>query len=168
MRPTRTTRGVARRDPEEIDHMDPSTLRIDASNHRLRRVGRLIRRRMRIEGANLKNGIHTDGRLSVVISGHASAGPGEPEVLQWWANRPVALVIIRSGVNGEEVTFSTGPLRWGTAVQDPADGSSISSISYIAFCYDTDRESVSPPRSARSTTPVATILARMLRSASSA
>ena len=49
--------------------MDPSTLKIDASNHRLRRVGRLTRRRMRIEGANLTNGIHTDGRLSVVISG---------------------------------------------------------------------------------------------------
>ena len=64
--------------PESDSAMDPSTLKIDASNHRLRRVGRLTRRRMRIEGANLTNGIHTDGRLSVVISGLGADGGTRP------------------------------------------------------------------------------------------
>ncbi len=145
--------------------MDPSTLKIDASNHRLRRVGRLTRRRMRIEGANLTNGIHTDGRLSVVISGLGADGTDSTGTFQWWANRPVALVIIRSGADGDDVSLSTGPIRWGTGTQRPGDGAG---ISYIAFAYDAERESFAAPVSRRSKTPVATILARMLRSASPA
>jgi hypothetical protein len=142
--------------------MDPSTLKIDASSHRLRRVGRLTRRRLRIEGTNLTNGIHTDGRLSVVISGIGNDGDGGPGTFGWWANRPVALVIIRSGADGDDMTFSTGPVRWGTGTQ-PGEG-----ISYIAFAYDTERESFARSVSARSTTSVATILTRLLRSPSPA
>ncbi len=145
--------------------MDSSTLRIDASNHRLRRVGRLTRRRMRIEGSNLTNGIHTDGRLSVVISGLGNADDDGAQTFQWWANRPVALVIARSGADGADVSFSTGPIRWGTGVQRHAGGAE---IGYIAFCYDTEREIVPAPAAPKSSTPVAAILARMLRSASPA
>lgn len=145
--------------------MDPSTLKIDASNHRLRRVGRLVRRRLRIEGANLTNGVHTDGRLSVVISGLDTDADGEPATFQWWANRPVALVIVRSGADGDDVSFSTGPVRWGTAPQPSDDATA---ISYIAFAYDTERELLARPAAARSTTSVATILTRLLRSPSPA
>lgn len=145
--------------------MDPSTLKIDPTNHRLRRVGRLTRGRLRIEGSNLSNGIHSDGRLSVVISGLGDAKPGEPETFHWWADRPLALVITRSGVDGDDVEFETGPVRWGSGVRRAGDDSG---ISYIAFCYDTEREAIMPPRSAKPSTPVAAILARMLRSASPA
>ena len=145
--------------------MDSSTLRIDASKHRLRRVGRLMRRRMRIEGADLSNGIYTDGRLSVVISGIGAESAGSPSTFQWWANRPVALVIIRSGADGDDVSFETGPVRWGNVTQRPDNGAG---IGYIAFCYDTERQASAAPASPRSKTPVATILARMLRSASPA
>ena len=145
--------------------MDPTTLKIDASNHRLRRVGRLTRRRMRVEGADLRNGIHTDGRLSVVISGLGAGSSDATDTFQWWANRPVALVIIRSGADGDDVSLSTGPIRWGQGTQRPGDGAG---ISYIAFAYDVEREGPALPASRRSRTPVATILARMLRSASPA
>jgi hypothetical protein len=145
--------------------MDPSTLRIDPTNHRLRRVGRLTRRRMRIEGSNLSNGIHSDGRLSVVISGLGNAEPAEPETFQWWADRPLALVITRSGVDGDDVEFETGPIRWGAGIHRPGADHG---IGYIVFCYDTEREAIAAPRSAKPSTPVAAILARMLRSASPA
>lgn len=145
--------------------MDPSTLRIDPTNHRLRRVGRLTRRRLRIEGSNLSNGIHTDGRLSVVISGLGYAEPGEPETFYWWADRPLALVITRSGIDGDEVEFETGPVRWGSGLIRPGADHG---ISYIAFAYDTEREAIAAPRSSKPSTPVAAILARMLRSASPA
>jgi hypothetical protein len=143
--------------------MDPSTHPIDASNHRFRRVGRISRRRLRIDGANLANGIHTDGRLSVVISGVGSADEGRPEMFQWWSNRPVALVIIRSSADGGDVSFTKGPVRWGTGVRRPGDGG----IMYIAFSYDTDRQTAARLRSA--TGPAVTsILARLLRSGSPA
>lgn len=164
MRPMTTIPRVARRTPKETQRMDSATLKIDASSHRLRRVGRLTRRRLRIEGTNLTNGIHTDGRLSVVISGVGRSDAGAPGSFRWWASRPVALVITRSG-DGDDVAFTPGPLRWGTGVHRPDDGAG---ISYIAFCYDTDREPVARPASPRPRPSVATILARMLRSAAPA
>ena len=142
--------------------MEPTTRAIDASNHRLRRVGRIARRRLRIEGADLTNGIHTDGRLSVVISGLDTADEGRPEMFQWWSDRPVALVIIRSSGDGGDVAFTKGPVRWGTGVRWPGAGG----ISYVAFCYDTDRQT----RTTRSVErpAVTAILARLLRSATPA
>lgn len=145
--------------------MDPTTHKIDASNHRLRRVGRLARRRLRIEGENLTNGVHTDGRLSVVISGLGADGASSPATFQWWASRPLALVIVRAGVDGDDVTFSPGPVRWGSVTQRPGDDRG---ISYIAFAYDTERDTSTPHAPARARTPVATLLARMLRSAAPA
>lgn len=143
--------------------MDPTTLSIDASNHRLRRVGRITRRRLRIEGPDLANGIHTDGRLSVVISGLGTADEGRPEMFQWWSDRPVALVITRSSGDGADVSFSKGPVRWGTGVRRPGGGG----ISYVAFCYDTDRQPAGTKRSP-DRPAVTAILARLLRSASPA
>lgn len=143
--------------------MDPTTRSIDASNHRLRRVGRITRRRLRIEGTDLRNGIHTDGRLSVVISGLSTIDQGRPEMFQWWSDRPVALVIIRSSGDAGEVSFTKGPVRWGTGLRRPVDGG----IRYLAFCYDTDRQILGMKRSA-DRPPVTSMLIRLLRSASPA
>ena len=143
--------------------MDPSTLTNDASNHRLRRVGRIMRRRLRIDGADLTNGIHTDGRLSVVISGIGTADEGRPEMFQWWSDRPVALVIIRSSGDGGDVSFTKGPVRWGTGVRRPGDGG----IRYVAFCYDTDRH-IAPMKLSVGRPAVTAILTRLLRSPSPA
>lgn len=143
--------------------MDPTTRSIDASNHRLRRIGRIVRRRLRIEGADLRNGIHTDGRLSVVISGLDTADEGRPEMFQWWSDRPVALVITRSSGDGGDVAFTKGPVRWGTGIRRPGDGG----IKYIAFCYDTDRQTA-VTKGSNARPAVATILARLLRSGSPA
>ena len=143
--------------------MNRLTHRFDAPNHRLRRVGRLARRRLRIEGADLSNGIHTDGQLSVVISGFDTAVDGRREMFQWWSDRPVALVIVRSGVDGDEMSFSTGPIRWGTGVRERGDGG----LKSITFCYDIEPEVRPRPvpanRERRTSVP-----ARLLRAASPA
>ncbi len=143
--------------------MNPLTQRFDAPNHRLRRVGRLARRRMRIEGADLSNGIHTDGRLSIVISGFDTAHDGRREMFQWWSDKPVALVIIRSGVEGEELSISTGPIRWGTGIREPGDGG----LRNITFCYDIEPR-VQPGQASADRARVITIPARLLRSLSPA
>src|SRR5258708_7158180 len=76
--------------------MDRTTMTIDPSAARLRRVGRLARRRMRLDSAALANGIHTDGTLTVEISGLNSPVAGVPDSFEWEADRPIALVIVRS------------------------------------------------------------------------
>jgi hypothetical protein len=141
--------------------MNRLTHRFDAPNHRLRRVGRLVRRRLRIEGADLSNGIHTDGSLSVVVSGFDAAGDGRREMFQWWSDRPVALVIVRSGVDGGDMSFSTGPIRWGTGVREPGD----SGLTSITFCYDIEPHA-QPRRASADRANVIAIPARLLRSLS--
>jgi hypothetical protein len=120
--------------------MDRTLLQIDDTTHRLRRVGRLARRRMRLEGARLTNGTHSDGRLTVTISGLGDAAAGAPDTFDWTADRPIALVIVRAGVDGDDVSFHVGPARAGsgagTAVSDG------SGIQYIAFCYDAEPDPV--------------------------
>ena len=143
--------------------MHPLTQRFDAPNHRLRRVGRLARRRMRIEGADLSNGIHTDGRLSIVISGFDTAGDGRREIFQWRSDKPVALVIIRSGDEGEELSISTGPIRWGTGIRQSGDGG----LRSITFCYDIEPQ-VQPGQASADRARVIAIPARLLRSLSPA
>jgi len=114
--------------------MDRTTIAIDPSATRLRRVGRLARRRMRIDGATLTNGLHTDGTLTVEISGLGSPVAGVPDSFEWEADRPIALVIVRSGIDGEDVAFQVGPSRLGTGRGSTVgDGTG---IRYVAFCYD--------------------------------
>jgi hypothetical protein len=114
--------------------MDRMLMDLDPATHRLRRVGRLSRRRMRIEGARLVNGVHTDGRLTVEISGLGAAAAGAPDMFQWTADRPIALVIVRAGLDGDDVSFQVGPLTAGSASSATVgDGTG---IRYVAFCYD--------------------------------
>jgi hypothetical protein len=114
--------------------MDRQTIAIDPSATRLRRVGRLARHRMRIDGDILSNGTHTDGTLTVEISGLGSPVAGMPDSFEWEADRPVALVIVRSGIDGEDVAFQVGPSRFGTGRgASVGDGTG---IRYVAFCYD--------------------------------
>ena len=160
---TITPRGSPRR-----MRRDPavSILKIDASNHRLRRVGRLARRRMRIDADHLRNGTHTDGTLSIEIAGlepSGRAGTAAPHqthrraTFAWRSDRPVALVIVRSGSDGEDVSFRTGPLEAG--VIDPATLRK-GGIRYVAFCYDTEPDAVTAPTGADAP---ASILAQLLR-----
>ena len=114
--------------------MNRRTITIDPVETRLRRVGRLARRRMRIDGDALRNGVHTDGTITVRISGLGSPVAGVPDTFAWAADRPVALVIIRSGIDGEDVGFQVGPFRSGVGQgTGPGDGTG---IRYVAFCYD--------------------------------
>src|SRR6476659_5198967 len=96
----RTTRGPP--------PMDRTTIEIDPRANRLRRVGRLARRRMRIDGTALTNGVHTDGTLTVAIRGLGSPVAGVPDSFEWVADRPIALVIVRSGIDGQDVAFQVG------------------------------------------------------------
>ena len=110
---------------------------------RLRRLGRVARRRMRIDGDALRNGRHTDGRLTVDISGLGSAAAGVPESFGWRADRQIALVIVRSGIDGDDVNFLVGPAVTGQGRSaGVGDGSG---IMYVAFCYDAELERVSAP-----------------------
>ena len=114
--------------------MNRLTIAIDPAATKLRRVGRLARHRMRIDGAALANGRHTDGTVTIDISGLGSPVAGQPDSFEWEADRPIALVIVRSGVDGEDVSFDVGPSRRGVGrVSGIADGAG---IRYIAFCYD--------------------------------
>lgn len=138
--------------------MDRTLLQIDDTTHRLRRVGRLARRRMRLEGAKLTNGTHTDGRLTVTISGLGDPSAGAPDTFDWTADRPIALVIVRAGVDGDDVSFNIGPARAGSGVGTAlSDGTG---IRYIAFCYDAEPDPVAVaisalPASALAPAPVA-------------
>jgi hypothetical protein len=123
--------------------MDRRTITIDPAATKLRRVGRLARRRMRIEGDALTNGTHTDGTLTVRIGGLGSPVAGVPDSFEWEADRPVALVIIRSGIDGEDVSFHVGPARFGTGRGAGLDDGT--GIRYIAFCYDAAPDAVAVP-----------------------
>jgi len=120
--------------------MDRTLFQIDDTTHRLRRVGRLARRRMRLEGARLTNGTHTDGRLTVTISGLGDPAAGVPDTFDWQSDRPIALVIVRAGVDGDDVSFHVGPVSEGRGAGSVvSDGTG---IRYIAFCYDAEPDPV--------------------------
>lgn len=109
----------------------------------LRRIGRVARRQMRIDGDALRNGRHTDGQLTVEISGLCSAAAGVPEWFGWRADRPIALVIVRSGIDGDDVNFLVGPAVAGQGRSaGVGDGSG---IRYVAFRYDAELERASAP-----------------------
>jgi hypothetical protein len=93
---------------------------------------------MRIDGAALGNGRHTDGRLTVEIHGLGASAAGVPETFDWVADRPIELVIVRSGIDGGDVSFGLGPARSGSAGSaGVGDGTG---IRYVAFCYDAETE----------------------------
>lgn len=118
--------------------MNRTLLQIDQTGLRLRRVGRLSRRRLRIDGDRLTNGVHSDGLLTVEISGLGTAAAGVPDTFEWKADRPIALVIVRTGLDGDDVSFQIGPLTAGTGASAGAgDGTG---IRYVAFCYDAEPE----------------------------
>ena len=124
--------------------MDSSTIRIDPVAVKLRRVGRLARHRMRIDSAALRNGSHTDGTLTVEIRGLGSPAAGVPASFSWSADRPIALVIVRAGIDGDEVSFEVGPSTAGVShAAGIGDGAG---IRYVAFCYDAPIESAAKPR----------------------
>jgi len=126
--------------------MDRNLIATDPATTRLRRVGRVARRRMRIDAADLTDGLHTDGTLTIVISGLGSPVAGSPESFEWEADRPVALVVVRSGIDGEHVEFSVGPSRRGVGRgASVGDGTG---IRYIAFCYDAAPETAVLPATA--------------------
>ena len=118
--------------------MDRDILTLSPSSIRLRRVGRLARRRMRIDGDVLRNGRHTDGQLTIEISGLGRAAAGVQETFDWQADRPIALVIVRSGIDGDDVAFHVGPALAGSGTSiGVGDGTG---IRYVAFCYDAEVE----------------------------
>ena len=151
--------------------MDRTLLQIENSTYRLRRVGRLARRRMRIEGAKLVNGTHTDGRLTVTISGLGNSAAGAPDTFDWTADRPIALVIVRAGLDGDDVSFHVGPANTGSGIGTlVGDGTG---IRYIAFCYDAEPDQVAASVPAYREVPVAStgrrsILAQLLHAGSAA
>ena len=126
--------------------MDRQLITQDPAATRLRRVGRLARRRMRIEGSELSNGVHTDGTVTIEISGLGSPVAGIPDSFEWQADRPIALVIVRSGLDGEDVDFQVGPSSRG--IGRGAQVSDGSGIRYVAFCYDAVPAPVSAPAAA--------------------
>ena len=152
--------------------MDRTLLQIEDGTFRLRRVGRLARRRMRIEGAKLVNGTHTDGHLTVTISGLGDSAAGAPDTFDWTANRPIALVIVRAGLDGDDVSFHVGPASTGNGIGAlVGDGTG---IRYIAFCYDAEPDPASVPARTYRTEPVAAssgrrfMLPRVLQAGSAA
>jgi hypothetical protein len=118
--------------------MNREVVQTNAATVRLRRLGRVARRRMRIDGDALRNGTHTNGQLTVQISGLGASAAGVPESFTWQADRPIALVIVRSGIDGDDVAFITGPAIAGEGRSaGVGDGSG---IRYDAYCYDAKNE----------------------------
>jgi hypothetical protein len=124
--------------------MNAGTITVDPVAAKLRRVGRLARHRMRIDAAALRNGSHTDGTLTVEISGLGAPAAGVPASFSWSADRPIALVIVRAGIDGEDVSFEVGPSTSGVGgAPGVADGAG---IRYVAFCYDAPIEGAVRPQ----------------------
>ena len=99
------------------------------------------------------NGTHTDGRLTVTISGLGDTAAGAPDTFDWEADRPIALVIVRAGVDGDDVSFHVGPASAGSGIGTlVGDGTG---IRYIAFCYDAEPDpvAVSVPPTGRQRSP---------------
>jgi len=116
--------------------MDQELIQASPAGVRLRRLGRLARHRLRIGGDALRNGRFTDGQVSIEISELGAAAAGVPESFSWRADRPIALVIVRSGIDGEDVNFLVGPAIAGHGRSaGVGDGSG---IRYVAFCYDAE------------------------------
>ena len=139
--------------------MDRTLFQLDDTTHRFRRVGRLARRRFRIEGDELSNGSHTDGRVTVTISGLGSASAGAPDTFDWQADRPIALVIVRAGVDGDDVSFHVGPASSGSGIGTlVGDGTG---IRYVAFCYDAEADPVTVAVPAHPIAAAAAALARV-------
>jgi hypothetical protein len=116
--------------------MNTELIQSSPADVRLRRLGRYARHRLRIGGDALRNGRFTDGEVTIEISELAAAAAGVPESFSWRADRPIALVIVRSGIDGADVNFLAGPAIAG-------HGSSVgvgdgSGIRYVAFCYDAE------------------------------
>lgn len=154
------TAGIRPAATGDKSQMDRMLLQIDDTTHRLRRVGRLTRRRMRLEGAELANGTHTDGRVTVTISNLRPAAAGVPDTFDWEADRPIALVIVRAGIDGDDVSFQIGPATSGSGGGTLiGDGTG---IRYIAFCYDAEPDAATVAAPARPT------VVRMLRAGSAA
>jgi hypothetical protein len=79
----------------------------------------------------------------VQISGLGASAAGVPESFTSQANRPIAVVIVRSGIDGDDVAFITGPAIAGEGRSaGVGDGSG---IRYVAFCYDAELERASVP-----------------------
>ena len=124
--------------------MDRTLFQLDDTTHRFRRGGRLARRRFRIEGDQLSNGSHTDGRVKITISGLGSASAGAPDTFDWQADRPIALVIVRAGIDGDDVSFHVGPASTGSGIGTlVGDGTG---IRYVAFCYDAEADAAALAR----------------------
>jgi hypothetical protein len=133
--------------------MDRMLFQLDDTTQRFRRVGRLARRRFRIEGDAISNGTHTDGRVTVTISGLASAAAGVPDTFDWQSDRPIALVIVRAGLDGDDVSFHVGPTSSGQGIGTlVGDGTG---IRYVAFCYDAEPDPVTVAVPALPAIPVA-------------
>ena len=100
--------------------MNPRLIRVEPAATSLRRVGRLARRRMRIDGEALRNGTHTDGTLNVEISGLGSPAAAVPETFSWAgrsADRPRDHPI-RDRRRGRLVPGRPGPVRRRRPVDD--------------------------------------------------
>ena len=133
--------------------MDRMLFQLDDTTQRFRRVGRLARRRFRIEGDAISNGTHTDGRVTVTISGLGSAAAGVPDTFDWQSDRPIALVIVRAGLEGDDVSFHVGPKSSGQGIGTlVGDGTG---IRYVAFCYDAEPDPVTVAIPALPAIPVA-------------
>ena len=134
--------------------MNQELIQTSPPTARLRRLGRVARRRMQIDGSALRNGRHTDGRLTVEISDLCAAAAGVPESFSWRADRPIARLIVRSGIDGGDVNFLVGPAVEGQGRSaGVGDGSG---IRYVAFCYDAEpeRASIAVQSGLRTTTGV--------------
>jgi len=122
--------------------VDPRTITLDPVTAKLRRAGRMARHRMRIDAHELRNGRHTDGTVTVEISRLGRPTAGAPDSFAWSADRPIALVIVRAGVDGDDVSFDVGPATSGIGrTARIGDGSG---IRYVAFCYDAPIENPLP------------------------
>jgi hypothetical protein len=135
-------------------HMD---IRADVALRQARRARKLVRRRLRIDAGSVRDGIFGDGTLTVALAVRRESDEAPGLTLDWRSDRPVALVIVRSGTGGQDVAFHVGPALAGSTVAPAADGSG---LQYVAFCYDvpieaepsTEPSSLAPEPTAMPTT----------------
>jgi hypothetical protein len=104
-----------------------------AAARTMRRLRVVVRRRLRVDLAGLADGTVTDGGLRVSLE---TVSPRDPYLVEWTADRPVALVVLHDGC-GARVIGTGGQVGRLELPATSCPGA------FLAFCHDVDtREAI--------------------------
>ena len=91
---------------------------------------------LKLQDAQLANGVYSDGTLSVTISDYVASASGVPGTFDWASNIGVDAVFVKAGSSMHQL-YLYAPETTGDSGLSPQAGKG-NGISHISFCYDID------------------------------